>query len=137
MKYKSWNAWIEIAEKVYQKEGSINVPAKYTIEGIPFGQWVSRQRTHRLKGHLKAEQIAALDSFGMKWDGRNILQKRKEIEFLEWINLVLKYKQKYGDTRIPNDYIMNGKNLVDGLETLEINGGENRNKNYRHFKLRC
>lgn len=129
MKYRTWDSWINIAKEVYEKEGSINVPVKYFIRDIKFGEWVSRQRTLNSNGHLKESKIETLESLGICWNGKQVLREKQNDDFFKWIELVRLYKKQYGNTHIPNNYIINGKRLGDWARNIRnIRKGKHKRK---------
>ncbi len=68
----SWDTMYSVAEKYYEKHGSLDTPKRYiTEDGYSLGAWLSVQRRVRagkINGILTDEQIEKLDSLGMRWD---------------------------------------------------------------------
>lgn len=129
MKYRAWDDWVHIAKEVYKKEGSINVPAKYVVRDIKFGKWVSKQRTLNSRGQLEEYKKEVLEALGICWNGKQLLRQKQNDDFFKWIALVRSYKKQFGDTHIPNNYVIGGNKLGDWARNIRsISKGKYKRK---------
>jgi hypothetical protein len=65
------------------------------------GQFVAQQRRKRTRNQLSAEQIRRLDEVNMNWD---TVAQKNEKRWNEMLVRLKKYRKKYGDTRVPQNY---------------------------------
>ena len=91
---ESWNERFGQLLAYKMEHGDTNVPVKWKT-GL--GQWVSGQRKNRRKGELTIEKVNRLTGTGFIWDA------------LEWtwnesFTELLAYKEKYGDTNVPQSW---------------------------------
>ena len=95
----SWDLMFTIAKKYYEDNGDLDVPKRYiTEQGFTLGSWLNTQRlvrTGKSMGILTDEQIAKLDSIGMRWESvRDLVWKRNFVAAKQ-------YYQEHGDLLAP------------------------------------
>lgn len=100
-----WDLMFEKAKEYFKKNGDLLIPAKYfTEDGYALGNWLTSQRKCYFgKGSRKLTEveISKLESIGIVWD--NHLDYVWEQYFAE----AEKFYRRYGDLKVPNDYITN------------------------------
>ncbi|MDD4495654.1 MAG: Helicase associated domain protein, partial [Eubacteriales bacterium] len=114
VKPDSWEVRFALAKEYYQKNGSLNMPANYTADGIWIAKWLNEQRQiyigNRKNKSLSQEQIARLDSIGMVWD--NKIQIAADSAWSGQFAEASNYYEKHGDLNIPFGYCgSDGKRL--------------------------
>lgn len=66
-----WEVRYALVKDYYDLHGDINIPPKYTVDGMWLGKWLSEQRLiyggRRGDKRLTPEQIERLDAMGMRW----------------------------------------------------------------------
>lgn len=95
----SWDLMFTIAKKYYEDNGDLDVPKRYiTEQGFTLGSWLNTQRlvrTGKSMDILTDEQIAKLDSIGMRWESvRDLVWKRN-------FAAAKQYYQEHGDLLAP------------------------------------
>ena len=124
MKYIPWEEYYKVAEELYEKLGTINVPTKYKYNGYNIGEWVTRQRGIQRTTGLKPERKRKLDLLNIIWN--DIKSENHHQKFLQMYALLQKYKRLYGDTRVPRKFVMEEQPLGEWAsairETLRGNG---------------
>ena len=63
---KPFEYYYKYAVDYYKEHGSLNVPQKYSVDGVNLGLWVSYQRRHQDK--CSSEHKEMLDKIGMIWE---------------------------------------------------------------------
>ena len=63
---KPFEYYYKYAVDYYKEHGDLNVPQKYSVDGVNLGLWVSYQRRHQDK--CSSEHKEMLDKIGMIWD---------------------------------------------------------------------
>ncbi len=103
-----WDRKYKLACKYYQEHHNLLIDRYYTTEdGTNLGTWIKNQRTlykKRLENidcSLTDERIELLERIGMVWDLSIDHEKNWMINFLK----AKKYYYKFGNLRIPMDYI--------------------------------
>ena len=69
-KQDPWEVRFALAEAYYKEHGDLQVPSRYTVNGMNLNKWLSEQRQAYLgnrKWTLTADQIRRLDNLGMVW----------------------------------------------------------------------
>lgn len=99
----SWEHYFSEASIYYAEHGDLNIPKRYTTPaGLSLGAWLVTQRRVRegkIPGNLTEQQIARLDSIGMKWGDR------KDAAWQRGLEEAKKYRETYGDLMVPARYI--------------------------------
>jgi hypothetical protein len=100
----AWNIhesyWMKMYDQLIlfkEKYGHTRVPY-YWNENRRLGQWVSR--TRRKVYELTEEQTDLLNRAGFRW---NIIRKNP-VPWTSMFQLLIKFKEKYGDTRVPTKW---------------------------------
>ena len=95
----SWELMFTVAKKYYEENGDLEVPKRYvTAQGFTLGSWLNTQRLVRagkVMGILTGEQIAKLDSIGMRWES---------VRDLSWernFSVAKAYYEEHGDLLVP------------------------------------
>ncbi len=109
-KTDSWETRYALAKDYYDTYGNLNVPGKYTIDGIWLGKWLNEQQQiyhgKRKNKKLTDEQIEQLNEIGMSWEYRNT--DAWENHYSE----AKQYFEAHGDLLVPRDYVgTDGKKL--------------------------
>ncbi len=108
---KNWENGYEHAKAYYEENGNLEVEKRYrSPDGYALGQWLLFQRRvqsgkENVERRLSQEQFTKLDALGMRWENQN------DILFEEYVELFLRYKEKYQTTSIPTNYREEGKPL--------------------------
>ena len=99
----SWDLMYECAKKYYEKNGHLEVPARYFSEdGYSLGRWIYNQRSIRkgtLSGTLTDIQIEKLNKIGMRWD--LYTDYSWNINF----NAAKEYYEKFGNLDVESRYV--------------------------------
>ena len=98
-----WEERFALAERYYREHGDLEIPSQYTVNGIWLSKWLDEQRqikNGRRKGKsLTDEQIARLDSIGMRWE------KKEEVKWREQFEDARAFHDSHGHLDIPIDYV--------------------------------
>ena len=98
----SWNHYFSEASIYYAEHGNLNIPKRYTTPaGLSLGEWLTTQRRVRagqIPGNLTEQQIARLDSIGMKWGNRNDAAWERGLEEAR------KFREQFGNLQVPAKY---------------------------------
>lgn len=98
----SWDHYFSEASIYYAEHGSLNIPKRYTTPaGLSLGEWLTTQRRVRagqIPGNLTEQQIARLDSIGMKWGNRN------DAAWEHGLEEARKFREQFGDLQVPAKY---------------------------------
>lgn len=63
-----WEKHFAVLQRLHEGGTDINLPRDAIADGINIGRWLESQRYRGyVKGRLSVEQIARLESIGMKW----------------------------------------------------------------------
>lgn len=104
-----WDEKFRLAKQYYQKNGNLEVPKEYKVQGVRLGRWVNALRSARVRQEnshyrLDAERIRQLDSIGMRWGGESWEDRYRLAEryYLEHGNLKISqtYVAEVGETRV-------------------------------------
>ncbi|MGG1650470.1 helicase associated domain-containing protein [Paenibacillus sp. NRS-1775] len=98
----SWNIFYELLIKFKKENGHTNVPQNYKLGDINLGIWISCQRQRKNK--LSQERIDRLNKINFVWEPN-------EKKWNDNFNLLLKYKVQNGHCDVPQNFIMDKKNL--------------------------
>ena len=120
----SWELMFEAAEKYYKENGHLDVPKRYvTPEGYTLGTWLTTQRLVRggkVKGLLTDEQIAKLESIGMRWESA------RDVAWEKYYTAAKAYFDEHGDLMVSiSEKNYHGVNLgawIANLRTYYKNG---------------
>lgn len=97
-----WNHYFSEASIYYAEHGSLNIPKRYTTPaGLSLGEWLTTQRRVRagqIPGNLTEQQIARLDSIGMKWGNRN------DAAWEHGLEEARKFREQFGNLQVPAKY---------------------------------
>lgn len=118
MGYISWDDFYALAEELYAATGTINVAARFEYRGYPFGDWISRQRGIERRKGLKPIRKEKLEKLGIIWNGHEIKEDINHQKFLQMYKLLQEYKEQFGNTRVPRNYIVDGANLGSWVSEL-------------------
>lgn len=98
-----WEERFVLAEQYYREHGDLEIPSQYTVNGIWLSKWLDEQRQIRngkRKGKsLTDEQIARLDSIGMRWE------KKEDVQWREQFEDARAFRDSHGHLDIPIDYV--------------------------------
>ena len=98
----SWEHYFSEASIYYAEYGNLNVPKLYTTPGgLSLGVWLVTQRRVRegqIQGNLTEQQIARLDSIGMKWGNRN------DAAWEHGLEEARKFREQFGNLQVPAKY---------------------------------
>lgn len=107
---KIFNDYFTLAKNYYEEHNNLLIPQNYIINNKRLGRWIGLQREY-YKSHSNPffddTRIKKLESIHMIWDVKN---SRWDIMF----NELIKYKEKYNNTRVPESYITDN-NLKLGI----------------------
>lgn len=92
----AWNRNFFALEKYKAKYGNCDVPARWPENKI-LGNWVNIQRRRLIKKRISREQEEKLAALGFDWNPTESLWKDK-------FNALKRYKEKYGDCNIPDQW---------------------------------
>ena len=98
----SWDHYFSEASIYYAEHGDLNIPKRYTTPaGLSLGEWLTTQRRVRagqISGNLTEQQIARLDSIGMKWGNRN------DAAWEHGLEEARKFREQFGNLQVPAKY---------------------------------
>lgn len=99
----SWDLMYECAKKYFEKNGHLEVPARYFSEdGYSLGHWIYNQRSIRkgqVAGSLSDIQIEKLDKIGMRWD------LYTDYSWTVNFNAAKEYYDKFGNLDVASRYM--------------------------------
>ena len=101
--------WLEkyvLAKKYYEYHGNLEVPSRFKTKngyeydkyGVRLGRWISTQRNAyngTCINKITENQIKLLDSIGMRWNNRNLMN-----QWLKRYELAKKYYEYHGNLKI-------------------------------------
>ena len=92
--------YFQAAEKFYQENGHLDIPAKYvTPDGVNLGNWYRKIRGDYRRQILSEEKIQKLEKIGIQWE--SILTRK----WMEYYRLAEQYFQEHGNLNVRNNYI--------------------------------
>jgi len=110
---EKWVNNYELLKDYYEKNGNIDIPRSYVIDGINIGAWLGHQR-QAYKGQNNSTlcelQIKLLEKLKIKWEKRNE-------SWDEYYSLLTEYYQLYKNSNVPYAYKMNGLEIGKWLKT--------------------
>lgn len=99
----SWDLMYAEAKKYYETYGNLLISVRYKTEsGLSLGSWLMNQRyIHNgiHEGHLTERQVQQLEEIGIVWDNYHQTTWERNFEAAK------AYFEKFGDLRVPIDYI--------------------------------
>merc|ERR1712238_388498 len=101
---QQWENYYNLLVKYKDREGNCDVPRKHIEDEENLGAWLDTQRTANKKGKLNADQIKRLEEIGVVWD---VLKQ----QWVNYYNLLVKYKDRAGDCNVPQSHQEDGENL--------------------------
>lgn len=106
---KWWERYAE-ACTYYRKNGHLDVPTAYTVDGFALGSWIASNRQLFRVGALSASCREGLDAIGMIW---NTYETRWERAY----GLATAFKGRHGHLDVPYRYVHEGFALGAWLNT--------------------
>ena len=94
----SLDEYFKLLEEYKKEYGNIDVPRDYKIDDINLGIWLQSQRKLYRKNKLSEKLIERFNKMGVKWNIKN------NLSWDYYYNLLVEYKEKYGNTDLPQDY---------------------------------
>ena len=96
-----WQEKYELARQFYEKNGHLDIPYDYCIDGVELGKWIASIRLKRNNPDssgrkLTKERIRQLDEIGMIWN-----RDAWEVRY----RLATDYYQEHGDLKIPANFV--------------------------------
>lgn len=95
--------WLEkynLAKEYYEKNGSLEMPKDYTVNGVKLNSWLKYQKHRYIIGRLSEEKIYLLNKIGIVWKSRNLYS-------WEYIyNLAKEYYIENGNLFISQNYVV-------------------------------
>ena len=77
LKNEQWMQKYKFAKEYYEKNGHLDIPAKYVCDnGLQLGMWIRTQRVAKKNDILTAEREELLNSIGMKWGQQRGAKKK-------------------------------------------------------------
>jgi len=98
----SWDRWFGLLQKFHGKEGHCLVAAKFELDGLKLGRWVSVQRLG--KANLTQDKISRLNYLNFSWDPRSE-------QWEEGFEALQKFQKRKGHCMVPQDYFIEGLRL--------------------------
>lgn len=98
----SWDEWIGRLTHYRNCEGHCRVPALYVENGYRLGGWVQAQR--QKKSALSEDRIERLNQLDFIWDPF-------DADWEAGFSALLTYKQREGNSRVPQDHLENSYRL--------------------------
>eukprot|EP00804_Cyclotella_cryptica_P020157 CCRYP_014932-RB/>CCRYP_014932-RB protein AED:0.07 eAED:0.07 QI:215/0.81/0.75/1/0.63/0.58/12/3112/737 len=107
----SWEAQYEALLEYKSEHGDINVPSVYPPNQSLY-YWICTQRAYFRKSKLSAERLQLLHAIGFDFSQKEEAPKKEKgfldpIEFNSYVEKLVAYKVKYGDTNVPQRYEAN------------------------------
>ena len=117
---KQWNDAFKALCDYYDKYHSLKVPRDYKTEnGLILQMWLGTRRRRYKTGKLSEERIEKLKSIGFEFEMTDTWESR--------FQLAKEYYDKYGNLKIPSDYVINGFKLRPWLTAQKRNAEGKRN----------
>jgi uncharacterized membrane protein len=102
---KQWERMFTLLEKYkHSNNGDCNVPRNYKEDGLNLGTWLSKQRLAKKEGIIDPVEQMRLEKLGIVW---NTFSQQWDEKY----NLLLQYKQREGNCRVPQKHRENNENL--------------------------
>lgn len=121
---QDWERYYAAAKAFYEREGCLDIPAKYVTEdGIPLGSWIRRRAMER--DSLPDGRVKALEAIGMAWG--SCYDSRWDEKF----RLAEQYYRDHGNLEIPREYTVQGVRLGRWIHALRGARLEPGNSHYR------
>lgn len=102
IKPDAWQIRYNLVKKYYEEYGNLNIPQKYTADGVWLNKWLNEQKQvyhGKRKGQsLSVEQINLLEAIGCDWMGN------KERTWLLQYQSACAYYKRYGNLDVPKTY---------------------------------
>jgi hypothetical protein len=95
---EQWNRWYAMLLTFREEHGHCNVKRPYE-KNKPFGRWVSRQRTHWVRGILPDNRKQRLDEIGFTWS----FEEHFRDHWREQYDELKAFQETNGHLRIPYD----------------------------------
>ena len=100
---QNWTRYYEAAKRYFEKNGSLDVEARYVTEDrLPLGQWLSNLRVHKKSGaqsrYLTEEREELLNALGMIWNKLDFYWERN-------FSAAVKYYEEHGHLNVPAKYV--------------------------------
>ena len=102
---RSWEDWLDALDRYAAAHGDADVPHAYEQDGFGLGDWLAKQRLRRAAGELDGDQIADLESRGVRWSLRT-----RPRAWEDWFAQAEAYYRAHG-------------NLLVGLDEVTPDGG--------------
>jgi superfamily II DNA/RNA helicase len=116
-KIGDWDSWYEKLKKYYELNDNSDV-TRYHSE-ISLYYWIKTQRCNLKLNKLTSDQINKLNLLEFKWD---YVQTSWGIRY----NLLVNYKNEFGNCRVPRDYIVKDIKLGQWVSDQRVNYKENK-----------
>ncbi len=112
---KNWNEKYALAKIYYEHHGDLLIPQTFKTkngyerdnEGTNLGDWISKQRKAYKgtgRGKITSEQIEKLESIGMIWDAKELIDIENEKNWNENYSLAKMYYEHYHNLMIPTNW---------------------------------
>lgn len=96
----SWDVCYRAYAQYVEENGTPRVPRRYiTEDGLQLGKWLQRQKKKYREEKLTDNEITMLEKCGIDWEYES------DANFNHWVELLKKYREKYGDLRIPYNFV--------------------------------
>ena len=106
----SWDECYKEYARYVEEKGSPSVPKRYiTDDGFRLGKWVIRQREKHREGRLDIYKVEMLEKLGIHWS------YEWDENFEHWIDMLRKYKDKYGDVDVPFGYVWEDEEMQEDI----------------------
>jgi superfamily II DNA or RNA helicase len=106
-----WDEWYGRLKSYKDRFGDCRVPKNYVENGYRLAVWVRNQRAARYK--LSDERRKKLDELGFAWDPYSQ-------DWDEWYGRLKSYKDRFGDCRVPKNYLENGHKLASWVRNQRL-----------------
>ncbi len=96
-----WNRYFEKAKEYFEKNGDLNVPKDYVVDGLKLGIWILRMRKAQADQRdtvVTPEKKAKLDSIGMVWSVKSEQWEKNYLEAMHYFN-------EHGNLYMDNKYM--------------------------------
>lgn len=96
----SWDVCYREYARYVEENGTPRVPRRFiTEDGLQLGKWLQRQKKKYRDGKLTEDEVTMLEKCGIDWEYES------DANFNHWVELLKKYKEKYGDLRIQYTFV--------------------------------
>ena len=119
---EKWNHMYNLLVQYKEKYGSVEVYRSYVApNGENLGKWVNTQRQLYKNNKLAIDRVEKLRLFGFRFDSDYEIKSNRVYSDIKWnhmYNLLVRYKEKYGDTEVSRTYVApDGENLGTWIGT--------------------